>query len=209
MNWRWISLAAVLAAIVIGYGAFVDDDSAPMMSRQLPEQPGYYLKDAVVLRTREDGSPGIELIARNMQQRLTRPANGEPRGEAITMDDVRVNYFGDTDWQWELKARSGLVPANSRVVQLEGDVVLRSLASNSRDTFLRTDELAIDTEKNLAYSTRSPVHVRFGPHSMVANELRADLNDEKLVLESVNGKFDPAKSDPKWTRGRTPNRRTP
>jgi LPS export ABC transporter protein LptC len=204
MNWRWVWLAAALAAIVIGYGAFVDNGSAPMMSHELPEQPGYYLKDAVILRTREDGSPGIELIARQIQQRLNRPASGEPRGEAITMESVRVNYFGTTDWQWELTAKSGLVPPNSRIVHLEGDVELRSLASNAPDTFLRTDELAIDTEKSLAYSTRSPVQVRFGPHSMVVKSLRADLNSEKLRLEAVNGKFDPERR-PK----QTPGRRTP
>jgi LPS export ABC transporter protein LptC len=198
MNWRWVSLAAALAAIVIGYGAFVDNSDAPMMNHELPEQPGYYLKDAVILRTREDGSPGIELIARQIQQKLSRTE----RGEAITMESVRVNYFGTTDWQWELTARSGEVPPNSRVVHLEGDVELRSLASNSTDTFLRTDELAIDTEKNLAYSTRSPVQVRFGPHSMVVKNLRADLNSEKLRLETVNGRFDPESK-----RGQTPSRR--
>jgi LPS export ABC transporter protein LptC len=200
MNWRWVSLAAALAAMVIGYGAFVDNGSTPMMSHELPEQPGYYLKDAVILRTREDGSPGIELIAREIQQKLSRTE----RGEAITMEQVRVNYFGTTDWQWELTAKSGLVPPNSRVVQLDGDVELRSLASNSSNTYLRTDELSIDTEKSVAYTTRSPVHVRFGPHSMVVRNLRADLNSEKLRLEAVNGRFDP-ESRPK----QPPGRRTP
>ena len=186
MNWRWISLAAALAAIVIGYGAFIDDDSMPMANRELPEQPGYYLKDAVILRTREDGSPGIELIARRIEQRLTRPS----QGEAITLQSVRVNYFGKDDWQWSLTAQEGQVPPNSRIVQLEGDVELRSLVGPT-DSFLRTDELAIDTEKNLAYSTRSPVQIRFGQHAMTAKSLRADLNSEQLRLETVNGRFDP------------------
>ena len=87
-------------------------------------------------------------------------------------------------------------------MHLEGDVELRSLASDSPNTFLRTDELAIDTKKNLAYSTRSPVHVRFGPHSMVVKNLRADLNSEKLRLETVNGRFAPESE-----RARTPTRR--
>jgi LPS export ABC transporter protein LptC len=200
MNWRWVSLAAALAALVIGYGAFVDNGGTPTMSHEMPEQPGYYLKDAVILRTREDGSPGIELIAREIQQKLTR----SERGEAITMDGVRVNYFGTTDWQWELTAKSGLVPPNSRVVQLDGDVELRSLLSNTSNTYLRTDELSIDTEKNVAYTTRSPVHVRFGPHSMVVKNLRADLKSEKVRLEAVNGRFDP-EPRPK----QTPGRRTP
>jgi lipopolysaccharide export system protein LptC len=186
MSWRWISLAAALAAIVIGYGAFVNDGATPVANHELPEQPGYYLKDAVILRTREDGSPGIELIARRIQQRLTRPE----RGEAITMESVRVNYFGKDDWQWALSAQSGLVPPNSRIVQLEGDVELRPLQGDS-NAFLRTDELAIDTEKNIAYSTRSPAQMRFGQHSMTVKSLRADLTSEKLRLETVNGRFDP------------------
>jgi LPS export ABC transporter protein LptC len=206
MNWRWVSLAAALAAIVIGYGAFIDNDSAPTISHELPDQPGYYLKDAVVLRTREDGSPSIELIARQIEQRVNR----NQRGEAINFESVRVNYFGTTDWQWELTAKSGQVPPNSRIVHLDGDVELRSLANNApTDTFLRTDELAIDTEKNVAYTTRSPVHVRFGPHSMVVKHLRADLNSEKLRLEAVNGRFDPETKPKQTPQKQTSGRRTP
>ena len=80
------------------------------------------------------------------------------------MESVRVNYFGQQDWQWALTANTGLVPPNSRVVQLEGDVELRSLEGTS-NAVLRTDELAIDTEKNLAYSTRSPVQMRLAGFS--------------------------------------------
>lgn len=186
MNWRWVSLAAALAAIVIGYGAVVNDGDVPTANHELPEQPGYYLKDAVILRTREDGTPGIELIARRIQQQLSRTA----RGDAINMESVRVNYFGKDDWQWELTANTGLVPPNSRIVQLDGDVELRSLEGTA-NAVLRTDELAIDTEKNLAYSTRSPVTMRFGQHAMTVKSLRADLTSEKLRLETVNGRFDP------------------
>jgi LPS export ABC transporter protein LptC len=191
MNWRWVSLAAALAAIVIGYGAVVDKDSTPMMSHEMPEQPGYYLKDAVILRTRENGTPGIELIAHDIQQHLSRPAGGKPRGEAITMESVRVNYFGKDDWQWALTAQQGEVPANSRIVQLEGDVQLRSLAGSAHNAVLSTDELSIDTEKNVAYSTRSPVQMRFGSNAMIVKKLRADLTSEKLRLETVTGRFDP------------------
>lgn len=45
MNWRWISLAALLAALVIGYGALVERNPAPTANNGQAERPGYYLQD--------------------------------------------------------------------------------------------------------------------------------------------------------------------
>ena len=100
MNWRWISLAALLAALVIGYGA-------------LPEQPGYYLQDAVITQTHQDGSVSLRLIANRIEQ--------QRRDDSISLDTVRVNYFQASSGQspqreWLLNARKGFVPANFRVV---------------------------------------------------------------------------------------------
>lgn len=182
MSWRWISIAAMLAAVVIGYGAFVDRDSSLTASNELPPQPGYYLKDAVITQTREDGALDIRLIANRIEQ--------QPQDDSIVMSAVRVNYFQVPEKEWALSARRGWVPANSRVVQLEGDVELRP-ANADTASFLRADALAIDTEKNIAYSTSSPVTIRFGAHAMTVKSFRADLNSEKIRLESVNGRFEP------------------
>ena len=187
MNWRWISLAALLGALVIGYGALVERDPAPAAAGTQAEQPGYYLQDAVITQTQQDGSVSLRLIADRIQQR--------GRDDSIALDTVRVNYFQSSAGQsapreWLLSARQGSVPANFRVVQLIGDVVLRP-ADAQPTAFLRADALAIDTQTNIAYSTSSPVHVRFGGHAMVVKSFRADLNNEKVRLESVNGRFDP------------------
>ena len=186
MNWRWISLAALLGALVIGYGALVERNPAPAASDTQAEQPGYYLQDAVITQTQKDGSVGLRLIADHIAQQ---------GNDNITLDTVRVNYFQSSPGEsaqreWLLSARQGLVPANSRVVQFSGDVVLRP-ADAQPTAFLRADALAIDTQTNIAYSTASPVHVRFGGHSMVVKSFRADLSNEKVRLESVNGRFDP------------------
>jgi len=187
MNWRWISLAALLGALVIGYGALVDRGPPPAASTGQADQPGYYLQDAVITQTQQDGSVSLRLIAERIEQR-----HGD---ESISLESVRVNYFQTDSGQsapreWLLSAREGLVPANFRVVQLFGDVVLRP-ADAQPTTFLRADALAIDTQTNVAYNTSSPVHVRFGGHSMVVKNFRADLTNEKVRLESVNGRFDP------------------
>jgi LPS export ABC transporter protein LptC len=189
MNWRWISLAALLGALVIGYGALVERSPTPAASDTQAEQPGYYLQDAVITQTQKDGSVGLRLIADHIAQQ---------GNDNITLDTVRVNFFQSSHDQssqsapreWLLSAHRGLVPANFRVVQLFGDVVLRP-ADAQPTAFLRADALAIDTQTNFAYSTSSPVHVRFGGHSMVVKSFRADLTNEKVRLESVNGRFEP------------------
>lgn len=182
MNWRWISLAALLAALVIGYGALIERNPAPAASSEQAEQPGYYLTDAVITQTQKDGTLSLRLIANRIEQ--------QRRDDSIELQTVRVNYFQSPEREWLLTARQGFVPANFRVVQLSGDVELRP-ANALPTAFLRTDAMAIDTQTNIAYSTSSPVHLRFGQHAMVVKNFRADLSNEKIRLESVNGRFEP------------------
>jgi LPS export ABC transporter protein LptC len=191
MNWRWISLAALLAALVIGYGALVERSPAPTTNDAQAEQPGYYLQDAIVTQTQQDGSVSLRLVASRIQQ--------QRRDDSIALDTVRVNYYQSNSGsksgqspqrEWLLNARQGYVPANFRVVQLFGDVVLRP-ADAQPEAFLRVDALAVDTQTNVAYSLASPVRVRFGSHEMVVKNFRADLDSENIRLESVHGRFDP------------------
>jgi LPS export ABC transporter protein LptC len=191
MNWRWISLAALLAALVIGYGALVERSPAPTTNGAQAEQPGYYLQDAIVTQTQPDGSVSLRLVANRIEQ--------QRRDDSIALDTVRVNYYQSNSGsksgqspqrEWLLNARQGFVPANFRVVQLFGDVVLRP-ADAQPEAFLRVDALAVDTQTNVAYSLASPVRVRFGSHEMVVKNFRADLDSEKIRLESVHGRFDP------------------
>lgn len=182
MNWRWISVTALLAALVIGYGALIERNPSPTTSDDRAEQPGYYLQDAVITQTQQDGTVSLRLIADRIEQ--------QRRDDGIALETVRVNYFQSPEHEWLLTARRGFVPASFRIVQLSGDVELRP-ADAQPAAFLRTDALAIDTQTNVAYSTASPVHLRFGQHAMVVKSFRADLNSEKIRLESVNGRFEP------------------
>jgi hypothetical protein len=110
--------------------------------------------------------------------------------DAIVLSGVRANYFRAPAREWILTARRGVVPPDSRIVQLEGDVQLRP-ADATPTAFLRADSLAIDTEKNIAYSTSTPVAMQFGPHALTVRRFVADLNSEKIRVESPNGRFEP------------------
>src|SRR4051794_32373356 len=106
MNWRWISLAALLAAIVVGYGALVERNPAPTASSTQAERPGYYLQDAIITQTQKDGSVSLRLVADRIEQ--------QRRDDSIVLKTVRVNYFQSPGREWLLTAREGFVPANFR-----------------------------------------------------------------------------------------------
>lgn len=179
MNWRWISITALLAALVVGFGTLSRRESATDLAGATPQQPAYYLNDAVITETRSDGAPKLRLIANRIEQR---PGQG-----GFALDTVRVDYLQVPDKQWFLSADRGFMPEDSRTVQFLGDVQLRP-TDGPASTFLRTDELTIDTERNLAYTTTSPVAMRFGNYSMTVKRFEADLKTEKVRLESVHGR---------------------
>jgi LPS export ABC transporter protein LptC len=181
MSWRWISIAALLAALVIGYGAFNRRDAASLSMSGAPPQPGYYLNDAIITQTQKDGSLGVRFVAERIEQR--------PSDDAIAITGVRVNYFQAPQKEWVLTAQRGLAPAHSQILQLMGDVELRP--SDAPNAFLRTDALEIDMERNVARGVESPTKLRLGPHTLTARTFTADLTTEQLHLESIHGAYAP------------------
>lgn len=180
MNWRWISLAALLAAMVSLYGALVDRNISSDDDDDTQPPPGYYLKDAIITQTQADGSPDMRLVASRIEQ--------QRKDNSIHLEQVRLDYLKMPDQQWILTADHGVVPEGSRIVQFNGDVDLRPASQAGKQTWLQTEALAIDTEKNLAYTTQSPVTIRFGTYTMTVKRLEADLTNEKVRLESARGK---------------------
>lgn len=179
MSWRWVSLTALLAALVVGFGALSRRESSTDVADTTLQQPAYYLKDAVITETEPDGSPKLRLIADRIEQ--------QPKQRGFALDTVRVDYLRVPGKQWFLSADRGFMPEDSRQVQFAGDVELRP-TEGPASTFLRTDELTIDTERNLAYTTTSPVAMRFGNYSMTVKRFEADLKTEKIRMESVHGR---------------------
>lgn len=181
MNWSWIWIAAVLAAVVIGFGVLTKRGPSSAGTQETLPQPAYYLKDAVITETTPEGAPKIRLIANRIEQ--------QPDDDAIELANVRVDYLKVPDKQWFLSAQRGIVPADSHIIQFIGNVELKP-ANGPATTFLRTQELSIDSDRNLAYTTTSPVAIRFGSYAMEVKRFEADLNTERVRMEAVNGRTD-------------------
>lgn len=179
MNWRWISFTALLAAVVIGFGALSGRDAGTAATNVTSEQPSFYAKDAIVVQTQEDGSPQLRLVADRIEQKSA--------DDSIVLHKVRVDYLQVPGKRWVLTADQGFVPADSRIVNFSGNVELQPSPSPA-PTFLHTDALAIDTERNVAYTTSSPTRMQFGRYTMRVKRAEADLKTEKIKLESAHGR---------------------
>jgi lipopolysaccharide export system protein LptC len=180
MNWRWIILTAFLAALAVGYSAFTNRGAAPVASG-VAERPTYFLRNAVITETQTDGSLAMQLSAARIQM--------TPVSDDLAMETVQVNYHQSPAQQWRLTAERGFKSGASPVVELMGDVQLRPADGDARDV-LRADRLAIDTEKEVAYSTSSPVQIRYGPHALTVESFRFDMSAEKLQMKSIKGKYE-------------------
>jgi LPS export ABC transporter protein LptC len=179
MSWRWISITAMLAALVVGFGALSRRDSDGTVASVTSAKPAFYAKDAIIVQTQPDGSPQLRLVASRIDQ--------QPEDDSIALKKVRVDYLKVPDKRWVLTADQGIVPADSRSAHFSGNVVLRP-ADGPASTFLRTDALTVDTDRNLAYTTTSPTTIRFGRYAMQVKRVEADLKTEKIKLESVHGR---------------------
>jgi LPS export ABC transporter protein LptC len=182
MNWRWIAITALLAALVAGYGAFVRRDPSQVTLAESSRAPSYFLRNAIITQTKQDGSPDLRLVADRIDQ--------EKAGASIRLQTVNVEFLGTKERQWKLTAAEGLLPAQSRVIEFRGDVHLRPIDAQT-PTYLRTNALSVDTERQIAYTTTSPVDIRFGRFAMTVKRFEADLNNEKVKLESARGRSEP------------------
>ena len=184
MNSRWFWFVAVLGALAVTYAVLTREDRDPTSQATRPPQPGYYLEDAVIIETGPNGKPRVKLAARVIAQNAM--------DNSIGLTDVRVDYTGDTKKRWLLTAHTGYVPPDSQRIEFAGDVQIEDVTPQ-KDSAPRatTERLELDMRKNIA-RTDAPVQIAFGPHSLSARGLWADLNGETLRLESqVNGHFAP------------------
>ena len=106
----------------------------------------------------------------------------------MDVEETEAEYLVKTDLP-DIKKEDVKVAIQDGVLSLEGDVELRP-ANAPTQSYLKAEALEVDTARNVAYSKRSPVTVRFGQHSMQVQSFEADLKSEKIQARSVNGRFE-------------------
>ena len=146
-------------------------------------ESGYYLKDARILGTGEDGRLLYRITAISARQN----ASGE-----IVMDNVEIKYTPSAGVQWTLIADSATLQSEQRNLSLSGNVrALSEKAFDGKDTEITTSYLEFDPDTYRA-QTDARVRIRIGQRSLGATGMLALLKENKLSLKSnVSGKFLP------------------
>lgn len=185
MIWRGFVVLAVLLvgllSIFLGRRGTEREAAAP--TRQ-PLQPGYYMTDARIAELGPDGRPVYRVEADSIVQ--------NPQDSSIVMKDLALAYRAGNAQEWTLTAQSGYVPPGSRTIDLSGDVrIVGQPRPADKPGIIRTEQLSVDPQTDVA-STQSRVDIEWDRGRLSAVGLQADLNDERLRLESsVHGRFVP------------------
>ncbi len=179
----FVLLAA--AALATWYFARPARKPAPVVQETGAYPLGYYLRDAVLLGTDEQGRILYRLHAKLAEER---PDNG-----GLLLHEVQFEYQPAEQVPWSVTAARGEAPSEQpSYLDLEGDVeITRNPGTAGRTTRVETDRLRLEPEQRLA-STNGPVRISVDGNTLEAVGLKAFLGSDRLELESkVHGLFTP------------------
>lgn len=186
MNLRGTLVIVLLAAAAVGTWLLTagQRDEEQQETRPSAFTSGYYMLDATVMGTSEDGSVLYRLRAAEAAQAET--------GSPVELRDVEVRYSPAADIPWSLTADSGIIENSSRRLVLEGRVrAVSEPNQNGEVTELTTDYLEFDPRDKSA-RTDQRVTIRIGERSLSATGMLALLEEDRVELKSnVSGKFLP------------------
>jgi lipopolysaccharide export system protein LptC len=179
-----VMLLLAAAAVVTWLLSLRGPDEAPEQSDPGTIVSGYYMRDATVTGTAEDG----DILYRLHAERAVQTEDGGP----VELTDVSVRYSPGAAVPWSLTATSGVLEPASRKIVLQGDVrAVSEPDDNGEVTELTTPYLEFDPRAKTA-STEERVTIRIGEQSLSATGMLAFLQEDRVELKSnVSGKFMP------------------
>ncbi len=182
---RTITFMAVLIIGALG-SWYLARSNTPLPDDETPYNPvhrGYYLKQARILGTGDDGSLVYEIEADYAEQQ---------EDGRIEFTDVRIRYSPQRNVPWSINADQATLRKGAPSIVLRGHVQILNIdEANGNDTEIRTEYLELDPDRFIA-KTEQRVQIRFGARSVSATGMLASLRDDRIELKSnVRGKIAP------------------
>jgi LPS export ABC transporter protein LptC len=177
-----LTFALLLAGAIVSGFVLVSsrDDEAPKARPELSF--AFYLDQAEITGTGKDGELRYQI--------WTERATQETAESNIDLTRIRMRY-GDSEKSWELKANGAIIPAETSMIVLRGNIIAASTDQNDNTMIIRTQQLDIDTETKVA-DTRRKVVLEVNGSKLNATGLHIDLENNQLkLLSNVNEKFLP------------------
>lgn len=181
---RTVIALALLTAGAVGSSMLMLSNEGEKKTLEPPELSlAFYLDTAELIGT----GPKGEIVYRVWTEKAVQSTSDE----TITMDGVRMEYSPADGMPWELRANSGAIADNVRVIQLSGDVVATGIEDEQNVVTIRTQELNMDPATREA-STDGEVTVDHNGNILNALGMRANLESNQVkLLADVNGQFIP------------------
>ena len=159
--------------------------SAPAVEASTDPRPlGYYMRGTRLLVTDEQGRIVYRLNAERLDE--------VPNEARLRLEGVTVAYEPANETAWGMSAVSASAPKDGSLLELEGDVEVRSApADGSRPVTISTQRLQLQPNTS-SVESNEPVEIRVGDWRLRAVGLSTDLKGHTLRLESqVHGTFAP------------------
>lgn len=174
-------IALTLGAVASGVLLFLADEKAGPVSEAPRLGIGYYVNDATLTGTDDDGHILYRVTAATVQQT---PADG-----SVSLQTVAVNYDPAAQVPWTLRADTGRIPPGGKMIELSGNVVAATREADSPAATIRTDYLEFDPGTDVATTDRKVV-IEYAGSTVHATGLRAMLRQDRLeLLSDVTGQY--------------------
>ena len=148
-----------------------------------PAGIGYYLRDARLTGTGDDGQVRYRVSADAVTQML---ADG-----SVALETVVLDYDPGAELPWHVRADAGRIPPGGKIIELTGNVVAATRDSEHPPATIRTDYLEFDPDSYVAATDRK-VTIDYAGSTVHATGMRALLREDRLELRSkVNGHYVP------------------
>ena len=185
MNLNHPAILIFLAVCAVASGALLlqnisNDEEAAAAPRL---SIGYYMNDAELVGTGDNGKVLYRLRTRNASQNF--------EDGVVNMQGVHVIYEPEASVPWDLRADTGKIPSSVNIIQLAGNVVAATQGDDEVGITIRTGYLELDPDTYIA-NTSDKVTIDYSQHRVFATGMRAFFKEDRLQLISdVNGKFLP------------------